>query len=87
MKGDKMRYLLFGFYRYYPNGGANDFMQSFDTLEECLNEANKKVKIEYFDGYKEMAFKHDYDYFNILDIKENKKIKLDFYKDSVIIKE
>jgi hypothetical protein len=29
------RFLLFGFDRYYPGGGWNDFLGSFDTAEEA----------------------------------------------------
>jgi hypothetical protein len=29
------KFLLFGGYTYYPNGGWGDFINSFDTLEEA----------------------------------------------------
>jgi len=29
------RYLLFAFYVYYPQGGMDDMIDSFDTLEEA----------------------------------------------------
>jgi hypothetical protein len=29
------RYLLFAFDKYYPKGGWEDFIGSFDTIEEC----------------------------------------------------
>lgn len=30
------RYLLFAFDSYYPQGGWEDFVESFDTLEDAL---------------------------------------------------
>ena len=30
-----MKYLLFAFDNYYPNGGINDFQGSFETVEEA----------------------------------------------------
>ena len=33
------RYLLFAGDRYYPAGGWNDFVDSFDTKEEALERA------------------------------------------------
>ena len=34
------RYLLFAGSHYYPSGGFNDFIGSFDTIEECQLEKN-----------------------------------------------
>jgi hypothetical protein len=30
------RYLLFAGELYYPSGGWDDFVNSFDTIEECM---------------------------------------------------
>lgn len=36
MKDKKMkRFLVFGYDRYYPSGGWNDFKDSFDTKDEA----------------------------------------------------
>jgi len=34
MRKDK-RYLLFGYNRYYPNGGIEDLVESFDTIKDA----------------------------------------------------
>lgn len=31
------RYLLFTFGNYYPNGGFEDYVDSFDTIEDAYN--------------------------------------------------
>lgn len=31
------RYLLFGYDTYYPLGGMNDLIDSFDTIEEAID--------------------------------------------------
>lgn len=36
------RYLLFGFNTNYPNGGMDDFIDSFDTLNEVAEEIKKE---------------------------------------------
>jgi hypothetical protein len=38
------KYLLFTFDCYYPNGGMNDYYDSFDTVEE----ARAVVKTDYY---------------------------------------
>lgn len=48
---DKKRYILFGFYTYYPCGGMDDAIMSFDTLEELIENSSYCW----------------YDYYNILD--------------------
>lgn len=35
------RYAVFGFEGYYPSGGWNDFLESFDTVEEALKRAKE----------------------------------------------
>jgi hypothetical protein len=49
------RYWLFQFDQYYPQGGMNDFVESFDSLEEALVHY-KKLK-NHFKG----------DYYHIFD--------------------
>jgi len=29
--------MLFSFSEFYPNGGLSDVLNSFDTLQECMN--------------------------------------------------
>ena len=53
--------MLFGFDKYYPKGGMDDFVNSFDTFDESLN----FVKLDLF----------EYDIFQIYDL-EYKKILL-----------
>lgn len=48
------QYLLFGFEQYYPAGGADDFVQAFDTVEEAAEFMEKNPNM--------------YDYYNILDL-------------------
>jgi len=48
------RFLLFGYDRYYPGGGAVDVVDSFDSLKEAKSRMDRK----------------DYDNFDVLDLKE-----------------
>lgn len=50
----KKRYILFGFYNYYPSGGMNDAIESFDEKEEILND------VEQYNSF-------GYDYYQIFD--------------------
>lgn len=36
-KENHKRYLCFGYDDYYPFGGFNDFIDSFDTLSQCVD--------------------------------------------------
>lgn len=36
------QYLLFGFMEYYPAGGAEDFVQAFDTVEAAKEFVGKQ---------------------------------------------
>lgn len=35
------RFMLFGFSTYYPEGGMDDFIWDYDTLEEVLDDLKK----------------------------------------------
>ena len=35
------RYLLFAYDTYYPSGGLCDLVNSYDTVQEAVSEANK----------------------------------------------
>lgn len=37
---EKKRYILFGYSDYYPSGGMDDALFSFNTEEELLNESD-----------------------------------------------
>ena len=50
-----MRYILFGFERYYPRGGADDSVKAFDTLEAAIEYTKKENP-------------NDYENYNILDL-------------------
>lgn len=54
------RYLLFGFYRYYPNGGLDDIIADFNDINELnLDELY-----------------YNYDYYQLLDLKTQKRSHL-----------
>lgn len=44
------RYLLFAGSWYYPGGGWNDFVESFDTLEEAMEHPDA-IQEEYTNWY------------------------------------
>lgn len=48
---EKRRYILFGYYGYYPSGGMKDALFSFNTESELIEEASH----------------YEYDYYNIFD--------------------
>jgi len=47
------RFLVFGFYKYYPNGGMGDCTATFPTIQEVENYITNNENI--------------FDYFNIFD--------------------
>lgn len=57
------RYMLFGFDRYYPSGGMDDFIDSFDTLPEIV-EKIKKDSVDY------CTKKDDYQIYDVVEMKE-----------------
>jgi hypothetical protein len=57
------RYMLFAYYRYYPAGGMNDFIDSYDTIEEALAHVNETVKYEDCEEWP----KHDYEHAHVFD--------------------
>lgn len=50
------RYLLFGYVDYYPSGGLNDLIASYDTIEEAVKVA-KEEQQEYYEIYDRIAGK------------------------------
>lgn len=46
----KRRYVLLGGSSYYAAGGFNDFISSFDTLEEAQNEAIRLEELKRMDS-------------------------------------
>ena len=44
------RYMLFRFSTYYPSGGWNDFVASFDTLDEAVAHINSTINTGEFGG-------------------------------------
>lgn len=54
------RYFVFGYYKYYPRGGMNDFLANFETEEEANNYVSDKRK--------STAIDYDYDYYEVVDI-------------------
>ena len=59
MEGTKKRYWLFGGDAYYPNGGMNDFVGSFDEIEQ----AEECVKSE----------EYEFDWHHIFDTQTGEK--------------
>ncbi len=41
------RFLLFAWYQFYPEGGMNDFVNSYDTVEEAKADVSKYEKLDY----------------------------------------
>lgn len=37
------KYLLFTYDKYYPCGGMDDFRNSYDTIEECIDNLDKDL--------------------------------------------
>ena len=64
----KNRFLLFAGENYYPQGGAEDFICGYDTIEQAMDAYDKMPLEEYEE--KEWA--------NILDIKTLKPVKFFF---------
>lgn len=54
----KRRYVLLGGQAYYATGGFNDFISSFDTLEEAQNEA---IRLEELKGMYSLDWWHIWD--------------------------
>lgn len=55
----KKRFVLFGFYHYYPCGGMGDYIVTFDTLEELM----------YLSKQDDTEYKFSCDKFQIFDTK------------------
>jgi hypothetical protein len=51
------RYWLFYFDAYYPNGGMDDFQESFDTVDQAI-EHSKKLKVSPSDSYYQVFDSH-----------------------------
>lgn len=43
------RFLVFGYDTYYPNGGMNDCINSFDTIEDAKKEIFSNLKFDYYE--------------------------------------
>jgi hypothetical protein len=41
------RYLVFFSANYYPSGGMDDFLNDFDTIEECKNTIDIRIKKDF----------------------------------------
>ena len=69
--------MLFGFDKYYPKGGMDDFVNSFDTFDDAFD----FVKLDLF----------EYDMFQIYDLEykkillEEKKREIDNLKVNILI--
>lgn len=44
-----MKYMLFGYLRYYPKGGMKDFVGLFDSIEEAEKRYNEGYIPDYCD--------------------------------------
>lgn len=61
------RYWLFMFSNYYPQGGMNDFSESFDTVEDCHKKYNDECE------------KWEYDHYQIFDMGNKQMIYMKQY--------
>lgn len=61
------RFLLFGFDTYYPSGGMGDLIDSFDTEEEALAEADRTETVMIW-GEPKTRYIHREDTIEIFDI-------------------
>jgi hypothetical protein len=50
------RYIVFGFDRYYPNGGFNDCLGSYDSMEEIDEKIEKQFEYYTFNGFSRDEF-------------------------------
>ncbi len=53
---EKKRYILFGYLGYYPRGGMNDALISFNTEEELIKESSDFV-YDYYNAFDSETFK------------------------------
>jgi hypothetical protein len=53
---EKKRYVLFGYLTYYPSGGMDDAMISFDTKKELIEESSR-FSCDYYDVFDTETFK------------------------------
>ncbi len=58
------RYILFGGDDYYPSGGTDDLIGSFDTLQEAQEEGNRRNNLAAYINSDQI------DWYNILDTQE-----------------
>lgn len=72
------RYLAFFGSDYYPSGGMNDFINDFDTIEECKKAFDEKIKEDFNPGYdtleEHIPYQWSYSWAHIYDTKTQKKV-------------
>ena len=61
-----VRYLLFAYSDFYPRGGWNDFICSFNDLVTVLDFSNDMIENKVGENY--VIFGKIYKYFHIVDI-------------------
>lgn len=74
------RYLTFFGSYYYPKGGMDDFIGDFDTMDECKNKIDDKIKEEFdyenpfkdLDNYIKREWENNWA--TIYDTKERKEV-------------
>ena len=62
------QYLVFGYYGFYPRGGMNDFIDSFDTEEEAYTriKADHKLNEDYDPEYEfNLEYEYECDYYQV----------------------
>ena len=52
------RYLVFMGRHYYPGGGMDDFVGSFNTIKECRKAITEKMKEEYYEHIHDSLLSH-----------------------------
>ena len=72
------RYLAFFGANYYPSGGMDDFLNDFDTVEECKNAIDDKIKEGFnpdWDSLEEhIKYQWGYSWAHIYDTETRKKV-------------
>ena len=72
------RYILFGFDNYYPGGGLNDIVESFDSISEIQPYIDDVIRTVYNNGYRSPG----YDQYQIFDLETRTEV---FLPDEIVV--
>lgn len=72
------RYLVFFGTHYYPSGGMDDFLNDFDSIKECKNAIDNRIKKGFntdWDSLEEhIQYQWEYSWPHIYDTETRKKV-------------